>query len=263
MRNKGFSLVEVLTVALIIAVIIAILYPTIQRVRQAVQRTTCSANLHQMGVALVNYVQTYRNYPGHHYVGNHPVFNVSPVIVWPTRLRLMIEGNQKIFWCPAEDPVFQWHDTRPANSVLVDEGDGYYHGEELIRPWTGFSYGYNDWGTAEFTQPHLGMGGWVDRAEHMLARWSQVASPSDMIVISDSTSDWIWDTAVDPTPETGAGFEAVSLRHDDGSMMLFADGHVQWLSREGGGTRDTSNRTDVAMRRWNNDHDPHPEHWRR
>ena len=47
-----------------------------------------------------------------------------------------------------------------------------------------------------------------------------------------------------------------SRRHRGGSQVLFCDGHVEWFKQQ-----PIVEETDTARRRWNNDHQPHPEHW--
>src|ERR1700733_15695795 len=54
-RRRGFTLVELLVVISIIAVLIAILLPAITRAQSAARRTACMSNLHQIGIAIVNY----------------------------------------------------------------------------------------------------------------------------------------------------------------------------------------------------------------
>lgn len=62
-KKQGFTLVELLVVIAIIAVLIGMLLPAIQHARESARRTACGNNLRNIGIALQNYHQTHRKFP--------------------------------------------------------------------------------------------------------------------------------------------------------------------------------------------------------
>jgi prepilin-type N-terminal cleavage/methylation domain-containing protein/prepilin-type processing-associated H-X9-DG protein len=62
--SLGFTLVELLVVISIIAMLMALLLPAVQSARESGRRITCANNEHQIGVALMSFVNAKGYYPG-------------------------------------------------------------------------------------------------------------------------------------------------------------------------------------------------------
>lgn len=62
-RRSGFTLVELLVVIAIMGILTALMLPAILAARESSRRSTCTNNLHQIGVALQSYHETQRSFP--------------------------------------------------------------------------------------------------------------------------------------------------------------------------------------------------------
>ena len=122
----------------------------------------------------------------------------------------------------------------------------------LTPDWgLGFSYGHNSYG---HYPAQLGLG----TAPDPLVRDTEVKVPSDMIAVGDNDQAWPGSLLL-PNPGPGGPNPLQVLptrRHNDGANVVFCDGHVEYAKQQ-----QWIEKTDSSRRRWNRDHEPHPELW--
>lgn len=90
--KSGFTLVELLVVIAIIGLLIALLLPAIQSAREASRRTTCTNNLKQIALALLNYESTAGQFPLGSYTAveaDHPAEEDG--VGWATQILPQLE----------------------------------------------------------------------------------------------------------------------------------------------------------------------------
>ncbi len=197
-QRSGFTLIELLVVIAIIAILAAILFPVFAKAREKARQSSCQSNGKQLGVAVIQYTQDYdERYPRTESVAGLPQgANGTNVNWWRFRLEPYIK-NWQCFNCPSSSQINMADSTLQALS----------------------HYGYNCLlnGDAMADGP----------------------SPSEKIALGDSLH-WCGDlyNGANFAYAAKSGWYDLSqaanrtldkTRHNDGSNLVFADGHVKWM----------------------------------
>jgi prepilin-type N-terminal cleavage/methylation domain-containing protein len=104
-RTSAFTLVELLVVIAIIGVLVALLLPAVQSAREAARRISCTNNLKQIGLAMLNHHEARGAFPRGLYA-NATGANQEDGLGWATKLlptskRKTSTPNSRITACRA------------------------------------------------------------------------------------------------------------------------------------------------------------------
>jgi prepilin-type N-terminal cleavage/methylation domain-containing protein/prepilin-type processing-associated H-X9-DG protein len=224
-RNRAFTLLELLVVITIIAILAALLLPVLSRAKASAKSTACKNNLRQLAIGMGLYVDEFQSCPLCELIWDGIEL---PALKWSDPLLPYCGGNSSVLFCPAEPvPILseQWHPgVYRYNHGGTDELGGYYS-----------SLGLGYLGSANVAVPE-----------------SRVRVPSDMIALGELG---------------GFGYPALTPYYDLHARAfnaVFCDSHVE-TGHPGTIWKNYlywTFKPDVAQaRRWNNDHQPHPETW--
>lgn len=214
--RAGFTLIELLVVIAIIAILASILFPVFARAREKARQASCQANLKQVGLAFMMYVQDYDETV--FFYTNGPAWigdGIAPAVTWTSHSDFIYWGNfllpytknRQIWRCPSTVISF-W-----AGWAALGLSE-----EKCMHS----SYGLNGYlenkALAEIDTP----------AEKILAHDSyerRLENNGDMFCLQ--TGDTINLTQWRST----AGAIREYWRHNDTANVLWCDGHVKALPK--------------------------------
>ena len=228
-----------------IRILAALLLPALNRAKFAAKNSYCKNNARQLGLAMQMYTGDWGAYP---YTANG---NASTT--WFSAMQEYYASNYNIMQCPTFKGEYP-----PERAIIYLSGVA-YHRDPQNGGVAGVSYGYNGFGIGSAFlsswYDNLGLGLQVNPGQLMPAvKVSQVKNPTDMIAFADSMPQphypHIYAFLLSMSRDTKPSDE----RHNGGSNVAFADGHVVNVLN----SRLVED-TDPNRRRWNVDHEPHNE----
>ena len=251
-RSSGFTLLELLVVIAVIALLAALLLPALVQAKNTAKSAACKSNLRQLGLALNLYVDQHENYPG----GSPSSLNSSGLLylaafLSPDLASIRSDGKGVVLRLEAATAtVFHCPAKRMEPFIPAPGG--------TMRLWIGsYGYGYNGLGTLQgpSAAASLGLGPVELEGKILRVRGSGVRLPSDMIAIADSVGGFLGH--IHPYfLSNGSHPKTIGNSHKTGANVVFCDGHVEY-----GKQTEWTEASSAARRRWNNDHQPHPETW--
>lgn len=237
--RQGFTLVELLVVIGIIALLISILLPSLQKAREAANRTSCLVNQRSIGQALLLYANDHR---GQIPLGNYSNLEQENYDLYvdqaaPGRYmgvgHLYADGLIKApmaYYCPSErNDTFQYDTPQNAWVLKADGTAGKTVGGKLRsgfgwRTFTNDVVGNGDpnddpslyqavWWRAGGTKTYPP----VDQNNRELASLPKLGKFKNQALVADLFS----------SPRRG-----VDSRHRDGINVLYSDGSAKWVRRD-------------------------------
>ena len=214
-RRTGFTLIELLVVIAIIAILAAILFPVFARAREKARQASCSSNLRQIAMGIMMYMDDFdETYPAYQSYCS----NSSPSAYYPIYCRLHpYVKNWQVYTCSST-----YNFPNCPNGSIAYYATKYAIQNGWVPADFRLSYGFNY--VMETGETYRAMSSWKRPAQLVLVADAGQPVCHNWYRVAYSNVCAAGCTASARIPE--------NTRHNGGSNLAFADGHVKWMQAQ-------------------------------